>query len=265
MSNNPYGKQRRIIPERRVYDDQEFDFTNIQQDNESSEFDLKNTKKIDGTNVLIDAQDQKDYVKKLHNARSRKILITFLTILTIVTVLVSIYFIVSKDNTKDLKESNTPNGIDYTDTTTNPILDNFENAPEMLSYPITTTVANDTVNTSDNKSITITGSQLTQPENECKATNPIEFCLAATGQYQNNEIYIYYLKDAAHSRLFETAENFEKTEINGSPSSGIMDITLQGTNTIIATTNPDSSGYIIVIPDNNRETAKTITQQINLK
>jgi hypothetical protein len=134
-----------------------------------------------------------------------------------------------------------------------PLKDLVKGAPQVEAGKVTASVVGATIVTSDNVSLTVANSKLTGAQIECSATLITDFCLAARGSDAtdpNKNLDIYFFKDAAHSRIFENAENFKKVDVPGSLAAASMEINLvSGKPTpVIVVVAPNSSGFMVALP-----------------
>lgn len=150
-----------------------------------------------------------------------------------------------------------------TDTTSKmPLLDQYAAAPTVNATPTTVSINNNIITSSDNNTLKFNDTtKVFATAQKCNISNPTDFCQVASGKNDKTKesFDIYYLKDAAHSRLFENPVDFQKANIVGSPSSGTMKIDLGGSKANILTiVNKNSSGWLIVM--NNNANTNNITK-----
>lgn len=229
--------------------------------------------------IMIDSQDHTDYADKERKTQLRKVVGIVAAVVGALALGLVFTVLTMNEDTKEIPVENvttviTPeNGTDNDNDTVqpqapqknpNPLLNSNPNAPKAKTSEVTVEISKSTVKSTDGNQLNINGAQLTEPQTKCTVNNTNEFCLAGYAKLQDKKVDIYYLKDAAHSRLFENAENFQKIDILGSATAGSMDIKLNDNKTIIAIANKDSSGYMIVLPDNNPETITTISNAITV-
>lgn len=220
--------------------------------------------------LMVDSTDHTDYAEKEKNKRLWKIIATF-TIIGLVGVglLFGTLSFINK-NHEETKEPETqqteatakPTNNPHDES--NPIAESFPNAPEVKPSESKAKIKDTNITTTDGIKLNIKGSKLEKTQLECKVKNPTDFCLAGYAEVRDIKTHVYYLKDAAHSRLFEAAENFEKIDIEGAKTAGTMTINLKDKTPIIAVVADDSSGFFITLPDNTPETAQTIAQALKI-
>lgn len=236
------------------------------------------TNEIDQEPELIDNTDTTDYVAKTaKKSKNKKTAIMLALIILIALIGYGIYYIINNNANSHLEkpEPPTPTITDTaepaptnhpTDTIAlNPIEESYPDAPEVVAGEEVATVVNSNAIMSTNgKTLLTTAPATVEPAKiECKVNKATDFCLA--GVITFNETLttdVYYMKDAAHSRLFEKYKNYEQLEIQGASTSGTLDITLAGTKTVIVVVTDNSSGFMIVMPDDNTASTQTVTDNI---
>lgn len=135
----------------------------------------------------------------------------------------------------------------------NPLLTLAAGAPSVEPGEVTASVVGSTVVTSDNISLTVRNSELSEVQIGCSTTLTTDFCLAARGADAKDpakSVDVYFFKDAAHSRIFENPANFQETSVTGSLAAAAMEINLvSGKPTpVIVVVAPNSSGFMVALP-----------------
>lgn len=99
---------------------------------------------------------------------------------------------------------------------------------------------------------------------ECSVASIVDLCFAGTVTIGENTSHVYYLKDSAHSNLFENPENFAEVDINGTTASALMDIKLssQDKEKVLAIVFEDMSGFMITF--DNSENAESFVSSITV-
>lgn len=141
-----------------------------------------------------------------------------------------------------------------------PLLELAVGAPEATPGAVTASVEGSTVVTTDNVALAVKNNTLSPIQIECSTTLTTDFCLAARGADSVDPaktLDIYYLKDAAHSRIFENPTNFQQTTVAGSLAAASMEINLvAGKPTpVIVVVAPNSSGFMIALPQGTSSSA----------
>lgn len=147
-----------------------------------------------------------------------------------------------------------------------PFLSIYPDAPTVEVAQTTTTIENNnSILTTDNHRLTFNETTITPATTQCIVTNPEDFCLTALINHNSQESAVYLLKDSAHSRFFDSAQNFQLAEVTGSPAAAVMKLTMANKNSpVLNIVLPNSSGLMIVLPENAtiedaQELAKNIT------
>lgn len=85
------------------------------------------------------------------------------------------------------------------------------------------------------------------------------------GEWNGTQIYLF--KDMAHSKAFVNAWDGSPVEVEGSPAAAVMLMELStGVHAVLAIVNPDSSGFMIVLPQNlNYETAENLASSVRIE
>lgn len=151
------------------------------------------------------------------------------------------------------------------DAPSRPLLDAFPNAPEVTAGGVTTMVNENSIITSTSKYLSIKNVEIVGAQIECVVTQPTDFCLSArTLDTAKQEMDIYFLKDAAHSRMFENPSNFRTVDVPGATTAGVMEIALIGgkPTPIIVVVNSDSSGFMIALPNATLDEAASIATSL---
>lgn len=133
-----------------------------------------------------------------------------------------------------------------------PILDIYAEAPmpEAGRSSVALEGESSLVNTAG-RTLTFAGVTLAATQNECAVILPTDFCLAATSETNDPTVHAYYLKNAAHSRLFEDPVSFRAVEVPGASAAAVLEMSLAAgkMTPVIAVVFEDSSGYMIALPD----------------
>ena len=85
------------------------------------------------------------------------------------------------------------------------------------------------------------------------------------GQWNGTTVYLF--KDMAHSKAFADAWDGKPVTVEGSPGAAVMLMELStGVHAVLAVVNPDSTGYMIVLPTNlNYATAENLAGFIRIE
>lgn len=204
----------------------------------------------------------------LINERKKLIRASLVVAIAVVAFAIVVYFAVSKysDNSKPAPtpaatkatptKGNTPKMVDK------PL--EYSKAPKVQPGEVKVSVNGKTLSTSSGKSLKFTNVEMVSTQ--CSTVQVTDFCLAAQSKDTKLGYDVYFVKDAVHSRLFEKPLNFEKVDVKGSPSSGILTIQFSADkqNPVLVTTNKDSSGWMIVVANGTEDTLKKIAGRIEI-
>lgn len=147
-----------------------------------------------------------------------------------------------------------------------PFLSIYPEAPAVTPAQTKATLAENTITTTDGSVITFNNTTLTNSTTECIVTDSADFCLAGLANSNSQEIGVYLLKDAAHSRFFDSASDFTIAEIPGAPAAATMGLTMANVKSPVVTiVLPNSSGIMLVLPENaTLDDAKALAQNITV-
>lgn len=122
------------------------------------------------------------------------------------------------------------------------------------------------IQTSDGTNITIKNTTITKTVNECKVSNPADFCnVAEISINDGDKYYGYFLKDALNSRFFEAPENFTTVEVENAPAAATMTIsTLDGNkNPILLLVQSNGTGIMFISEQNTVESLTELQNNIS--
>lgn len=224
---------------------------------------------IDPDDLMRDSTDDTDYAQKEKNKKLWKVIAIFATVgilgLALLFGTLSILEHKTEREEPETTETQKPKETEKAhNDSTNPIEESITNPPEVKPGESKAETKDTNFITTDEIKLNIKGSKLKDTQIECIVKNTTDFCLAGYAEVRDIKTNVYYLKDAAHSRLFEAAENFQKQEVEGALTAGTMTINLSGQTPIIAIVAENGSGFIITLPDDNPETIQTFTQALTL-
>jgi hypothetical protein len=206
----------------------------------------------------------------LRQKRLKRIIITLLIIVISLAFALGAFAVLKNANkTKASPQSTTTTTTPTIDpeAVNKPLLQIYKDAPTVNPGEVAITITESTLTTTDGNILTINGQEITPSTADCKVTQPTDFCLTARMTTADDSYEIYYLKDAAHSRIFENPITFEKTELENSEAAGYLALQM-GPKTVpaLVTINKNSSGWMIV---NNTQTdydnLQTLSKTIELK
>lgn len=226
-------------------------------------------RQIEPDDLMRDSTDHTDYAQKEKNKKLWKVIAIFaiVGIIGIALLFGTLSILDNKTTTEEPKTTETqePQETKQPHDTSNPIAESISNAPEVKPAESKAETKDTNFITTEDIKLNIKGSKLKDTQVECKVKNVTDFCLAGYAEVRDIKTNVYYLKDAAHSRLFEAAENFQKQEVEGALTAGTMTINLSGKTPIIAVVAKNGSGFIITLPNDEPETVQTFTQALTMK
>ena len=222
--------------------------------------DLSKTTLLKGKDFMIEANDDHDAAEDFQKKKTIK-LIAFLTICVLAIAIGSFFavkYVLSSKISNNSSVSPTASISTQAKKSSNPshnsknvILEKFNNAPIVEPEEQTVTVNKNSFDTENGSVLAIDNAQVNASQTACTVTNPTDFCYAGNISLNNNSSYVYYLKDAAHSRFFEGAKNTKMQSVTGASVAMSLTMDFGGQNmkalVIVA---PDSSGYVVSIPSN---------------
>lgn len=235
---------------------------------EESGFDLTEGDEIGTDNIMRDPTDYTDYAEKAQTRKLWKVIFIFLAV-GIIGVALLFGALSIMDNEEEQKEPETeqtqnPEQTRPAEDSTNPVAELSKNAPEVEVSESKVTAKGTEFKTTDKITLNIKGSKLKETQVECKVKNATDFCLAGYAEVRDIKMNVYYLKDAAHSRIFESTENFTPQTVEGALTAGSMTVNLSGQTPVITVVAENSSGFIITLPDDSPETIDTIVTSLKI-
>lgn len=138
----------------------------------------------------------------------------------------------------------------------NPLLQAYPDAPEVERGIVTLSSDKNVITTSNNHSIIIRDADLTVAATDCSITDPTEFCLAGRLVQSDAEYDIFFMKDAAHSRLFEDPASWTEVSLKNAQVAGILPMNMgseEESRTGLVIVNSDSSGWLIVLDGESKQ------------
>lgn len=148
----------------------------------------------------------------------------------------------------------------------NPLLAEYKTAPKVNPGEVEAVVKENVITAGSNTISLGSAGKITGPSTSCKVTQPTDFCLAARGTSTSLNYDIYYLKDAAHSRLFENPASFKKISVQKSPVSAILPLQMGDKKLpTIVIVNDNSSGWMIVSQGSNPGELEALAQAITIQ
>lgn len=246
-------------------------FDNIPK-NEGQEF---YGEEIRGEQILQDGTDYTDIVEETKNKKRIIIISIIATIILATAGLAYLGKIFILDNPED-REPQEPTVTQQEETAieeftpdykapSNPVTELLPET-EVDNKEIKAFVNDNQIQTSDGTNITIDNATITETVNECKVSNPADFCNIAEISINDKENYYgYFLKDALNSKFFETPENFTTIEIENTPAAATMTIsTLDGNKTpILLLIQSNGSGIMFISEQNTAESLTELQNNIN--
>lgn len=207
----------------------------------------------DDEEFMRESTDNRDYVEiEQKKKRRARIAVIAASIVVVLALSIIVFKIFTTDDSSGNTAATPSPSANSTDTAAprndkNPIVSLYPQAPVVVAKQVSVGIANGTIKATDGTSLILKGAKLTPPAQQCRITDPTEFCLVATGSGSGVGFDLYYLKDAAHSRLFENPASFTKVSVANSPAAGVVPINTGKENAQAGViVNPNSSGWMIV-------------------
>lgn len=241
--------------------------------NDNNEPMFRDISEEEGQDYLKGTTDFTDYAEIQKKKKTYKIIALVVSIIIVAIICAIIAISINPlqedpdtQNSTNPQQSSQQNNPQKSNDNNNPLLNNFTNAPTPNeSQQISVNVEKNAYVLSTGYSLNIANGKVYQTATPCNVTNTTDFCLAGDSTLQDKQLYIYLMKDAVHSRFFEKSVNFEKIDIEGSATAGIMDINLSGeSKKVMVIVNKDSSGFMIVLPDDNQQTISMIQKALSI-
>lgn len=136
----------------------------------------------------------------------------------------------------------------------NPLLQAYPDAPTVIASTLTVALEGETATASNGASLTFTGSALTPASTACKVVDPTDFCLAGRLTHGDLKASLFFLKDAAHSRMFENPPTHEMVEVAGAQVAALLPLDLGAEDRpSLVVVHPDASGWIIMLEEGTPE------------
>lgn len=149
----------------------------------------------------------------------------------------------------------------------NPVTALYPEAPKVTKGEVAISIVDNTVETSNGEKFSLEGSELSAPTYSCRVEmEPTDFCLAASGEVGETVFNVYYLKDAAHSKLFQDPSYWMELEVAGSSGAGLLPLVTGSDSefpTIVAL-NSNSSGWMAVFQEADRAKVAEFADKISL-
>lgn len=200
-----------------------------------------------------------DYTDVIYETQKKKRIIKWITTTILgILILVAGYFLYKTVFYEEPEEVATEQSIDfqqsedYIKNTTQPLLEIYQDAPVVEPRQITTEVNKEKDSITAGKTVLKFSEEVKIDSivNTCDVVQPTDFCLAATGVFEEEPMNIYFFNDAVHSRMFENPSEYQEVEIKGSPASVVLVLEVAGEKGVgVVTAGEDSSGFLITLPD----------------
>lgn len=104
----------------------------------------------------------------------------------------------------------------------NPVAALYPKAPQVLAGKTTVTLSRGVLRASSGETLTVKSGALRSAARPCVVMEATDFCLAARGTVAGKAVDLYFLKDGAHSRLFENPKSFQKVSVKGAVGAGTL-------------------------------------------
>lgn len=199
-----------------------------------------------------------DYTDMIHEEKKKRIIKVMTTTVLSILILVAGYFLYKTVFYEESEEVEIEQSIDfqqsedYIKNTTQPLLEIYEDAPVVEPRQITTEVSEERDSITAGKIVLKFSEEVKIDSivNTCDVVQPTDFCLAATGVFEEEPMNIYFFNDVVHSRMFENPSEYEEVEIKGSPAAVVLVLEVAGEKGVgVLTAGKDSSGFLITLPD----------------
>lgn len=147
--------------------------------------------------------------------------------------------------------TNTPNTSETTapapETPTLPLLSLIETPKDTSKAQVKVEIGQNSISTTAGTTANFGNSTTTPPDTNCLVRAASDFCYAAELKTDKTTAHIYFMKDAAHSRIFENPKNFQKTSVNGATAAATMNVSVGSENNkpVLAIVFEDMSGLMI--------------------
>lgn len=227
--------------------------------------------------IIRSTTDPTDFVER--EQRSRRIKGIVISLFSIAVLLLFAYgiYLVMQEGNESTPAPSSSTSTSTTEQTKEEILENTEtnvtiekpllsiipNPVDVTSGKVAIEAGETGFTTSNDINIVFEDAIIEGAEYECSVASIVDLCFAGTVTIGENTSYVYYLKDAAHSNLFENPENFVEVDINGTTASALMDIKLssQDKEKVLAIVFGDMSGLMITFdnPENAESFVSSIT------
>lgn len=243
---------------------------------EESAFYIAEEDRIDTTTGLLkDPTDFTDTVKKEQARRNTRrwavALGIFAAVVLVLGLIISSFLNNKNDVPPPAPKPTAPTATQAPNTkdpgvVTNPLLDGYKDAPKVTAGEVLVQVEGNTVRAGEKTIAFVASDQVKAPNTPCKVTQPTDFCLAARGVSGEKPFDLYYLKDAAHSRLFENPSTFKKLTVANSPSAAILPLQMGGAKLPTAViVNTDSSGWMIVTQESDPVAVEAFVKTVTVR
>lgn len=148
-----------------------------------------------------------------------------------------------------------------------PVSDLYPDAPVVRRGEVAVTLSGNAIEASNGEKFSLEGSELSAPTYSCKVEmEPTDFCLAASGTMEETVFNVYYLKDAARSKLFQDPGYWVELEVEGSSGAGLLPLSTGSDSefpTIVAL-NSNASGWMIVFQEADQDKVAEFASKISL-
>lgn len=232
----------------------------MSNDNNKSAFDIDDSEKITEDKIMVNPTDFHDPINEDQSKKIWKVII--FAVVAVIALAVVLFATINPlvKNAEKTKETNTPQPTNTSETetkakTNNPIMKLYPKAPTVKVENTTSKLNKNTITTNKNKLTFDSSVKLSKTVTACETRNPTDLCLSSYAKQNDKQYDIYYLKDAAHSRIFENAENTKKLNITGAQASATLTLkTEDNEKPALVILNKNSSGYMILNSDNSKNT-----------
>ena len=265
-----------LIPENRFED--EADTT------ETSAYHLPEDERFDSSDEAVHMfQDREQSFSDILTERERKnrrknILIGIAALVICAAFIVGGIFLVSNPNPQDMDArptaTNSTRPVTQEKETqskpavtapTSPLTASLPRKVSVTDGQVVASGSGNQVVTSTGHRVAFIGGKVVASVNPCSVVRTIDFCYAGKVTVGGKSAYTYLLKDAAHSRFFESPQRFVSHPANGALAVASMDVAIveSSPSPVVAVVLPDGSGLMMVMPDSTDATKSTFAAAVN--
>lgn len=213
----------------------------------------------ENSDFMKDPTDFSDPVaEERRKKRIKTIALSALAIIFVAALVYGTYYLMTKDNKPDAAPKSTPTQTVSSEQASqvaakNPLGKLYPNTAKVEEGQVTVSVNKDGIAaSSDGNTLKAKEGKLQSASDPCTLSQGDEFCLVASGNNKKQSYDVYYLRDAANSRLFENPKNFQKTTLSGAAAAATLKMSIGDKEfPALATLNRNSSGWMVIFKNGN--------------